>query len=32
MQLGGWISDGKGGKYLALRVSAFLPARAEAQE
>lgn len=32
MQLGGWISEGKTGKYLALRVSAFLPAVSEPAE
>jgi hypothetical protein len=26
MQLGGWISQGANGKYLSLKVSAFLPA------
>lgn len=25
MQLGGWISQGANGKYLSLKVSAFLP-------
>lgn len=25
MQLGGWISQGQNGKYLSLKVSAFLP-------
>lgn len=26
MQLGGWITQGANGKYLSLKVSAFLPA------
>lgn len=29
MQLGGWVSQGANGKYLSLKVSAFLPPRAD---
>lgn len=29
MQLGGWIVQGANGKYLSLKVSAFLPPAAE---
>lgn len=32
MQLGGWIVQGANGKYLSLRVNAFLPAQAEPAE
>lgn len=33
MQLGGWIMDRQGGgKYLSLKVSAFLPARGDPEE
>lgn len=31
MQLGGWISQGAKGKYLSLKVSAFLPPRGEGE-
>lgn len=29
MQLGGWITQGANGKYLSLKVSAFLPPKGE---
>lgn len=32
MQLAGWVSQGANGKYLALKVNAFLPARADPEE
>lgn len=32
MQLGGWISQGAKGKYLSLKVSAFLPARGDPED
>lgn len=32
MQLGGWITQGAKGKYLSLKVSAFLPERAEPED
>lgn len=29
MQLGGWITKGKNGTFMSLKVSAFLPPRAD---
>jgi hypothetical protein len=31
MQLGGWISEGKNGKYLSLKISALLPPKNEVE-
>ncbi|MCR5877013.1 hypothetical protein [Phenylobacterium sp. J367] len=31
MQLGGWIQSNAKGKYLSLRVSAFLPPKGDAE-
>lgn len=31
MQLGGWVLQGENGKYLSLKVSAFLPPRREGE-